>query len=161
MASRFTPPLGTPALGTPTTPPPKGPWWMAAFTERLPTKLAALLLALVLWVVVRGEESTEIVLAARFVPVVDESLQLTGSVPDSVQVVVSGRRREVLKLQTNPPVVRRRFGEETPSRLRVTLQPADVEFPIGVEATVRAVRPSIVTLNFRPREPATPPPPDK
>lgn len=157
MASRFTPPLGTPALGTQTTPP-KGPWWMAAFTERLPTKLAALLLALVLWVVVRGEETTEIVLAARFVPVVDQSLQLTGAVPDSVQVVVSGRRREVLKLQTNPPVVRRRFGEETASRVRVTLLPADVEFPIGVEATVRAVRPSTVTLNFRPREPATPPP---
>lgn len=155
MAGTPTPPLGSPlqSMG-----PARRPWYVGMLTERLPTKLAALLLALVVWVVVRGEESTEIVLAARFVPVVDPSLHLTGTVPDSVLVVVSGRRREVLKLQTNPPVVRRRFGEDTPNRLRVTLLPTDVEFPIGVEATARMVRPSIVTLNFRPRATATPPP---
>lgn len=137
------------AAGAPA--PLRRPWLVAAFTERLPTKLVALMLALVLWVVVRGEETTEIVMGARFLPLVDETIELTGSVPDSVEVVVTGRRREVLKLQANAPVVRRRFDEDTPRRLRVTLQPADVEFPIGVEARAREVRPSLITLNFRPR----------
>jgi hypothetical protein len=62
----------------------------------------------------------------------------------------------VLKLRTNPPVLRRRFDEDTPRRMRVTLLPADVEFPVGVEATARSVRPTSVTLSFRPR-PAPPP----
>lgn len=124
---------------------------VAALTERLPTKLVALLLALVLWLVVRGEESTEVILHARFAPLIDPSLELVGGAPDSVQVVVSGRRREVLKLQTNPPVVRRRFDEETARRARVTLQPVDVEFPIGVDATAREVRPNVFTMTFRSR----------
>jgi hypothetical protein len=123
----------------------------AAMTERLPTKLAALLLAFVLWAVVRGEESTEIIIGVRFVATVDSTLMLTGPVPDSVQVVVTGRRREVLKLRANPPVLRRRFDEDTPRRMRVNLLPTDVEFPVGVEATARSVRPASVTLSFRPR----------
>lgn len=125
--------------------------FVSAFTERLSTKLAALLLALIVWVVVRGEETTEIMIGARFITTVDSTLELTGPVPDSVQVVVTGRRREVLKLRANPPMLRRRFDEETPRRVRVTLLPSDVEFPIGVEATARSVRPAAVTLNFRPR----------
>jgi len=129
---------------------PRRSFIVASLTERLPIKFSAILFALVVWAVVRGEEPTELVMWARFVPVVDASLQLTGSVPDSVEVVVAGRRREVLKLRTNPPVVRRRFDEDTPRRFRTTLLVTDVEFPLGVEATARAVRPNTLTLNFRP-----------
>jgi hypothetical protein len=124
---------------------------LALLTDRLPTKLAALFLAIVLWVVVRGEEPTEIIIGARFVATVDNSLEVTGPLPDSVQVIVSGPRWEVLKLRANPPVVRRRFDADTPRRIRVTLQTADVEFPIGVQATAKSIRPAAVTLNFRPR----------
>jgi hypothetical protein len=46
-------------------------------------------------------------------------------------------------------VVRRRFDEGTSARVRVTIQPADVEFPLGVEATAREVRPNTATLTFR------------
>jgi hypothetical protein len=124
-------------------------WLTAALTERVPTKLAALVLAVLLWAIVRGEEPTELVLGARFVPVMDGALELTAGAPDSVQVVVSGRTRELLKLRSQPPVVRRRFDESTPARLRVTLVPADVEFPLGVEALAREVRPNVFTLRFR------------
>lgn len=121
----------------------------AAFTERLPTKAAALVLAVLLWAIVRGEEPTEVVMAARFVPVIDGAIELTDGAPDSVQVVVSGRTRELLKLRSQPPIVRRRFDESTPMRLRVTLVAADVEFPLGVEATARELRPTVFTLRFR------------
>lgn len=132
---------------------------VAALTERLPTKIAALVLAVLLWAIVRGEEPTEIVMSVRFVPMVDATLELTGGAPDSVQVVVSGRTRELLKLRNQPPVVRRRFDEGTPARLRVTIQPADVEFPLGVQATAREVRPGTATLTFRTVR--TPPPSDR
>lgn len=125
----------------------------AAFTERIPTKIAALVLAVLLWAIVRGEEPTELVMAARFVPVMDGAIELTDGAPDSVQVVVSGRTRELLKLRSQPPIVRRRFDESTPTRVRVTLVPADVEFPLGVEATAREVRPDVFTLRFRPTPP--------
>lgn len=123
---------------------------VAAFTERLPTKLAALVLALLLWAIVRGEEPREVVLTVRFAPIVDGAMELIGGAPDSVQVVVSGRTRELLKLATQPPVVRRRFDEGTATRARITLQPTDVEFPLGVQATAREVRPTTLTLRFRP-----------
>ncbi len=123
---------------------------VAAFTERLPTKLAALVLALLLWAIVRGEEPREVVLTVRFAPIVDGAMELIGGAPDSVQVVVSGRTRELLKLTTQPPVVRRRFDEGTATRARITLQPADVEFPLGVQASAREVRPTTLTLRFRP-----------
>lgn len=132
---------------------------MALLTDRLPTKLAAIFLALVVWVIVRGEEPTEIIIGARFVATVDNSLELTGPLPDSVQVIVSGPRWEVLKLRANPPVVRRRFDADTPRRIRITLSTSDVEFPIGVDATAKSIRPGAVTLNFRPRtRPGTPAP---
>lgn len=123
---------------------------VAAFTERLPTKLAALVLAVLLWALVRGEEPHEVVLTVRFAPIVDGAMELIGGAPDSVQVVVSGRTRELLKLATQPPVVRRRFDEGTATRARITLQPADVEFPLGVQASAREVRPTTLTLRFRP-----------
>lgn len=122
---------------------------VAAFTERLPIKLTAIVLAVLIWAIVRGEEPAEVVMSVPFRPVVDGTLELTGGAPDSVQIVISGRTRELLKLRTQPPVVRRRFDEGTATRLRVTLQPADVEFPIGVEARVRELRPNTFTLRFR------------
>ena len=136
-------------------PRPRRHWIAAALTEHLLTKLLALALAILIWAVVRSEETTEVVLTVPVVLILDPSLQFDGRVPDSVQVVVTGRMREVLKLRASPPVVRRRFDEETPRRMRVTLVPADVEFPVGVQATARDVRPASFTLALRPRT-ATP-----
>ncbi len=125
----------------------------AAVVERWPVKLAALALAVVLWLVVRAEEPTEVVLAARFVPLLDSSVVLVSPAPSTVQVVVTGRTREVLKLYTNPPVVVRRFDEQAlrSGVVRVTLSPADVDFPTGVEARARDVRPRTFTLAFQSR----------
>ena len=124
-------------------------WLTAAFTERLPSKVAALVLAIVVWAVVRGEEPTEVVLFARVSPVIEGVLEVSAISPESVEVVVAGRRRELLKLRSQPPVVRRRFDEEAARRVGVSLQPSDVEFPLGVQATAREVRPRIVTITLR------------
>jgi len=78
---------------------------------------------------------------------------LTSAAPLTVQVVVTGRTREVLKLYSNPPVVVRRFDDDTrrSGTVRVTLSPADVDFPTGVEARARDVRPHTFTLTFASR----------
>lgn len=141
-------------MRTPGSPPPaparrwRG-WLLAALTERLPTKVAALVLAVAVWAVVRGEEPTELVLSARVAPVTEGPLQVVSVEPASVDVVVSGRKRDLLKLRTQPPVVRRRFDETEPRSVRLTLQPSDVEFPLGVQATAREVRPRSVTVTLR------------
>jgi hypothetical protein len=124
-------------------------WIIAAFTERLPSKITALVLAIVVWAVVRGEESTEVVLYAQVAPVVEGPLEVSAIVPESVEVVVAGRKRDLFKLRSQPPVVRRRFDDAVPQRVRISLQPSDVEFPLGVQATAREVRPRIVTITLR------------
>ncbi len=125
----------------------------AALVHRWPVKLAALALAFVLWFVVRAEEPTEVVLDARFVALLDSTLVLASGAPTTVQVVVTGRAREVLKLYANPPIVVRRFDDETRrgEPVRVTLSPADVDFPTGVEARARDVRPRVLLLTFASR----------
>lgn len=131
--------------------PPRRPWIVAAFTERPLTKLVALVMALVIWVVVRSEETTEVILTVPMTVSFDGAIEAASSVPDSVQVVVTGRLRELLKLRASLPVVRRRFDEESPRRMRVSLGPGDVEFPVGVQASAREVRPSSFQLSLRPR----------
>jgi hypothetical protein len=127
--------------------------WRALVFDRWPVKLAALALSVALWLVVRAEEATEVVLEARFVALLDTGLVLTAPAPTTVSVVVSARAREVLKLYGNPPVVVRRFDEETRRDVpvRVVLSPADVDFPAGVDARARDVRPRAFTLTFAAR----------
>ncbi|MBX9928044.1 MAG: hypothetical protein K2X99_03950 [Gemmatimonadaceae bacterium] len=127
--------------------------WRSVFTAHLPTKIAALVLAIALWFVVRAEEPTEVTFDAPFLALVDSTLVLTSTPPRTVQVVVAGRAREVLKLYTNPPVVRRRFDDETARRVRVTLEPRDVDFPSGVDARARELKPRTFVLTFEPRAP--------
>jgi len=127
--------------------------WRALFVDRWPVKLAALALSVTLWLVVRSEEPTEVVLHARLVVLLDSGLVLTVPAPATVDVVVSARAREVLKLYGNPPVLVRRFDDETRRGVpvRVALSPADVDFPAGVEARARDVRPRALTLTFAAR----------
>ena len=70
---------------------------VAAFTERLLYKAAALFLALVLWLSVSFEEPTEQIVAVRFAPQLDSSVVLAGPRPQFSALVI-GRAREVFKL---------------------------------------------------------------
>ena len=127
---------------------------VAAATERLGYKAAALFFALVLWLVASVEEPTEEVVPVRLTATLDSSIALVGDRPQ-LHALVVGRSREVFKLFDRPPVIRRAFGAETPAQVRLQLLPGDVDLPPGVEATVRDVQPRAVVLRFatvRPRE---------
>ena len=121
--------------------------FVAAFTERLPQKVAALFFALVLWAAVRSEEPVE-----RLIPVrVAFQLETDSgdAVPERVPVVsarVVGRARDLVKLASTPPEVRRSVEVRALDTVRLELRPSDVELPAGVQAVVREVRPHWVTV---------------
>ncbi|MEJ7809901.1 MAG: YbbR-like domain-containing protein [Gemmatimonadaceae bacterium] len=121
---------------------------VAAATERLPIKAAALFFALLLWFIVTAEEPTEERVEVRLNVVTDSFLALHGPPPPLTAVVI-GRGRELLKLYGAPPTVRLGYNSATsPESVTVRLSPADVDIPIGIEARVQEVQPRLIFLRF-------------
>ena len=120
---------------------------IAAFTKDLPLKAMAVLLAVVLWFVVNAKEPQSEVVPVRFTPVLDSSLVLREE-PPTLHALVAGPPKELIKLASNPPVVRRQITADSPDTVVVDLRPDDVTLPDGVDAVVRRVEPRSVTLRF-------------
>jgi hypothetical protein len=121
----------------------------AAFTERLPLKAAAVLLALVMWFLVAAREPTEDVASVRFSPQLDSALVLRDP-PPPIRALVLGRPSEILKLANTPLVIRRPVASDVPDTLVLPLRTSDVEVPEGVEVIVRDVQPHSLMLRFEP-----------
>ncbi|MDB4873607.1 MAG: hypothetical protein JWM41_53 [Gemmatimonadetes bacterium] len=122
----------------------------AAFTERLALKAMALLLAVVLWFVVNAKEPQVQLTTVRFQPVLlDSSLVLRDPLPQ-FQAIVAGAPRELIKLTTTLPLIRRQVTADAPDTLVLDLRPEDVVLPPDVDAVVRDVQPRSVTLRFEP-----------
>ena len=117
-------------------------------TARLPLKVAAVFFALVLWLAVSAEEPTEEWVDVRVALVHDSSVSLVDSLPP-VQALVVGRGRDLLKLYTTLPVLRRVIDADTSTRITLSLRPGDVDLPSNVDARVRDVRPSAMSLRVR------------
>src|SRR5690348_16085344 len=117
-------------------------------TARMPLKLAAVFFALVLWLAVSAEEPTEEWVDVRVALVHDSSITLVDSLPP-VQALVVGRGRDLLKLYTTLPVLRRVIDADTSTRITLSLRPGDVDLPSNVDARVRDVRPSAMSLRVR------------
>jgi YbbR domain-containing protein len=120
----------------------------AMATARMPLKLAALFFALVLWLAVSAEEPTEEWVDVRVALVHDSSVTLVDSVPP-VQALVVGRGRDLLKLYTTLPVLRRVIDADTATRVTLSLRPGDVDLPSNVDARVRDVRPAAMSMRVR------------
>jgi hypothetical protein len=118
-----------------------------AVTWRFPVKFSALALALSLWVMVSAEEQTEAWVNVKVQIITDSSVSLTSDIPD-VQALVGGRGRELLKLYTSGPAIRRVVGPDTPNEVTVDLRPGDVIIPANADVRVRDVTPRSITLDF-------------
>ena len=119
---------------------------VAAATERLPLKGAALFFAVVLWLVVSTEEPTEDTVAVELRLVsTDTSVVIRRPLPP-VRALVVGRGRELLKLYASPPVIRRVITAESPEALSLRLTTEMVEIPTGIDARVRDVQPRAITV---------------
>lgn len=114
----------------------------SAVSERLPAKFSALFFAVVLWVIVRSEEPTEAWVDVRLALSLDSTVTLVGP-PPVVQALISGRGRELLKLYSARPVVRRSVGDDDSV---FAVHPADVFTSNEADVKVLDVRPHLVRL---------------
>jgi hypothetical protein len=87
------------------------------------------------------------IVPVRFTPVLDSSLVLRETLPP-LQAIIAGSPKELIKLSTDPPAVRRQITADAPDTLVLDLRPADVTLPEGVDAVVRDVEPHSITLRF-------------
>ncbi|HET7622712.1 MAG TPA: hypothetical protein VFK39_12485 [Gemmatimonadaceae bacterium] len=118
-----------------------------AVTWRFPVKFSALALALSLWVMVSAEEQTEAWVNVKVQIITDSSVTLVGDIPE-VQALVGGRGRELLKLYTSGPAIRRVVGPDTPNQVTLDLRPGDVIIPANADVRVRDVTPRSIALDF-------------
>jgi len=112
----------------------------AAFTERLPIKATALFLSFVLWMVVAGEEPSQEAVDVNLELSLDSSLVLTSARP-AIRAQIIGSTRELYKLFSQRPIIRRSFAGDVADSVVVQLSPSDVQLPPGVDARVSAVEP--------------------
>jgi hypothetical protein len=114
----------------------------SAVTEHLPAKFSALFFAVVLWVIVRSEEPTEAWIDVRLALSLDSSVTLVSAAPQ-VQALVSGRGRELLKLYSSWPEIRRSVAEDDTV---FAVHPSDVFTPNEADVRVLDVRPHLIRL---------------
>jgi hypothetical protein len=134
-------------MSPPRTPVPWRRRLVDAFTDNLPMKASAVLLAIAMWMLVAAREPMEQVVGVRFAPQLDSNLVLRDP-PPLVRAVVLGSANEILKLANTPLSIRRPVTGDSPDTLAVSLRPTDVIVPDGVEVIVRDVQPHSVTLRF-------------
>ena len=121
-------------------------------TERLGLKAIALLIAILLWLVVSARQPNESLVRVRVSPVLDSTLVLVAGTSE-VHALVAGRAADLMKLTTDPPIVRRSVGGDAPDTLVLDLTAADVHVPPELADHVRVldVQPRSITLRFETR----------
>ena len=117
------------------------------FTQHLALKGTALLVTLVLWFVVKVKEPQVELVPVRFTPQLDSTLVMRDPIPE-LQAIVAGSPKELIKLTSNRPSIRRPIGADSPDTVVVDLRPDDVTLPDGVDAVVRDLYPRSLTLRF-------------
>lgn len=123
-----------------------------AIARDLGLKAAALLLAVLLWLVVGARRPTEGYVAVRLEPALDSSLVLLEGTPP-VRALVAGRAADLVQLHAMPPVVRHAIDGDAPDTLTLPIAPADVHVAPELAGRVRVieVEPRAVTLRFEAR----------
>jgi hypothetical protein len=111
-------------------------------TENLPVKFSALFFAVVLWVIVRSEEPSEAWIDVHLALRLDSTVTMA-SEPPGVQALVSGRGRELLKLYSAWPELRRTIGVDDSV---FAVHPSDVFTSNEADVKVLDVRPHMVRL---------------
>jgi hypothetical protein len=114
----------------------------SATTEHLPVKFSALFFAMVLWVIVRSEEPSEAWIDVHLALSLDSTVTMSAQ-PPTVQALVSGRGRELLKLYSASPQLRRSIGMDDTV---FAVHPSDVFTSNEADVKVVDVRPHLVRL---------------
>lgn len=127
--------------------------WKAAFRQNWPYKVAALVLALLLWFNVSADEDrTEQPVSTRLEFDFRDERWVAVDVPEEVRTIFRGRLRDIFELPASRPVIRRTIESVEDSVVRVELDPGMVQFDRRLSVQAVSVRPSEVQLRFEPVE---------
>ena len=118
-----------------------------AIVRHWPLKLAALALAVILWIAVALEKPTTQLVGIQLDLLMSPDVA-PAVAPPPIKALVSGSQRELLRL-TAPLVIRAVVGESgvgAGARHRLVIAPSDVQVPNGVKVTVEEVEPREIDL---------------
>jgi hypothetical protein len=121
----------------------------AAFLERLGLKAISIVIALLLWLVVKARQPVQDYVPVVVMPTLDSSLVLLET-PPQLKALVSGRAVDILRLHVDPLVIHRIIDADVPDTLVLDVTPADVGVPADLvdRAHVLDVQPRSVALRF-------------
>jgi len=140
-----------------TAPLPPGPStrarWRHAFREaflaRLGIKALSLLIAILLWLIVKGRQPVQEYVSVRVMPTLDSSLVLLEP-PATLTALVSGRAVDIAKLRADPPAVHRIVDGDVPDTLAFAVGTSDVRMSADLADLIHVldVQPRLVSLRF-------------
>jgi len=125
--------------------------WSAAFLDNWGYKVAALMLAVLLWFNVSAGERRDQPVRTRLDFVVTDTSWVVVDVPTEATTNFQGRRSDISRLILNPPRLRYVIDSVTAPVMRILLQPDMVEYDREMSVRPTDVRPSAVELLFEPR----------
>lgn len=125
--------------------------WREALTRRWQYKVAALVVAVLLWVTVTTDEQQEQAVPTSVEWQIRDSTYVLVEAPGQVQTVFQAQMGELLSFVGNNPVLRYPVDSVPGREMRVSLTTDMVEFGQVGSARALAVRPSDVVLRFEPR----------
>lgn len=119
------------------------------FFERLGIKALSLLIAILLWLIVKGRQPVQDYVTVRVLPTLDSSLVLLEQ-PTMLTALVSGRAVDIAKLRFDPPAVHRIVDGDAPDTLMFPVAASDVRVSAALADFVHVldVQPRTVSLRF-------------
>ena len=96
--------------------------------ERPGLKATSVIIAVLLWLIVKGRQPVQDYVPVSVMPTLDSSLVLLET-PSRVRALVSGRAVDIVKLHVDPPVIHRLIDGDVPDTLVLDVTPADVRVP--------------------------------
>jgi YbbR domain-containing protein len=113
-----------------------------------PLKTAALVLAVLLWILVSAEETTSQLVRVPVQTEVPPGLALAKPVSE-VRALITGPGRELIKLYATPPVIRVTVPVSAqPPRWRFDATPSVIQLPANAKVTVQDVEPRYVDVTL-------------
>lgn len=111
-----------------------------------PLKSAAVVLAVLLWILVSAEETTSQLVRVPVQIEIPPGLALAKPAPE-VRALITGPGRELIKLYAMPPVIRASVpAGAQPPRWRFDATPSAIQLPANVKVTVQDVEPRYVDI---------------
>jgi YbbR domain-containing protein len=125
--------------------------WRGMLIENWPYKLAALVLAILLWFNVAAERRQEHPVPTRLEVQVRDPNWVITEMPDRVRTTFQGRGGDIFSLPMNPPVIRRVIDSVTGPIMTLDLSPAMVSYDRDLKIDPVAVHPSQVDVHLERR----------